>query len=112
VQWYAQLLGVSSIYPNAIQLLGTANGIALDRGVQMYFALMPGGTFQKTDDRPLGHIAFSVAALDSLLGRVKQMGITIVSQPAETRFGFRSFFVRGPQDVLVEFVEAGPIAFE
>jgi len=113
VLWYTDLLQVDPVYPNATQFLGTSNAIALDQGVQLYFAsLPPVDTFVRTDDRPLGHIAFSVANLDTIWNRAKQLDLTVVAEPAERPQGFRSFFLRGPQEVLIEFVEAGPLRFD
>jgi catechol 2,3-dioxygenase-like lactoylglutathione lyase family enzyme len=63
-----------------------------------------------TDDRPLGHIAFCVADLDMLRDHAKTLGVEIVAEPALAPEGFRSFFVRAPDQVLIELVEAGPIA--
>jgi catechol 2,3-dioxygenase-like lactoylglutathione lyase family enzyme len=80
------------------------------RRVQIFFASAPTiREFVPTDDRPLGHIAFSVGKLDAMFARTEQLGIGVVTPPERTTHGFRSFFVRGPDRVLLEFVEAGPI---
>jgi catechol 2,3-dioxygenase-like lactoylglutathione lyase family enzyme len=53
----------------------------------------------------LAHVALSVSGLDMWRTRATDQQIEIVAQPAETH-GFKSFFVRGPDGVLIELVEA------
>jgi hypothetical protein len=48
-------------------------------------------------------------AADAMVARTEQLSIGVVIPPERTEDGFRSFFVRGPNQVLIEFVEAGPI---
>jgi catechol 2,3-dioxygenase-like lactoylglutathione lyase family enzyme len=62
-----------------------------------------------TDDRPLGHIAFSVYNLDALRDNASTLGVEIVAEPALAPEDFRSFFIRAPDQVLIELVEAGPM---
>jgi hypothetical protein len=50
-----------------------------------------------------------VTGLDAMFVRTEQLGIGVVTPLERTEHGFRSFFVRGPDQVLIEFVEAGPI---
>jgi catechol 2,3-dioxygenase-like lactoylglutathione lyase family enzyme len=111
VAWYEQLLGVPPLLPKSdpTSILPT-NGIALD-GVQLNF-LAPAAPvdFIETDGQPLDHIAFSVPDLDTMFEHVKALGVPVVSEPGPTPLGFRSFFVRAPQKVLLEFVAAGPVA--
>jgi catechol 2,3-dioxygenase-like lactoylglutathione lyase family enzyme len=109
VAWYQALLGVAPMMPNSAATLGLANAIELD-GAQLNFLAIPViDTFIETDHQPIGHFALSVPNLDALYERAQQLGLTIVSPPAPTDFGFRSFFVRAPQKALMELVEAGPL---
>ena len=111
VAWYAQLLNATPLVASASVTFGLGNGLSLAGGVQLFYASMPAtGEFVPTDDRPLGHIAFSVSDLDAMLARSEQLSIGVVTSVARTEHGFRSFFVRGPDRVLIEFVEAGSIA--
>jgi hypothetical protein len=44
---------------------------------------------------------------------IETLGLEVVQAPAvDEDFGFRSVFVRGPDKVLVELVEAAPLATE
>ena len=110
VAWYQQLLGVKPMLAMADpgSVLST-NGFSLD-DVQLNF-LSPATPedYVKADDQPVGHIAFSVPDLDAMFEHAKSIGATIVSEPADTPLGFRSFFVRAPQEVLLEFVAAGKV---
>jgi catechol 2,3-dioxygenase-like lactoylglutathione lyase family enzyme len=68
------------------------------------------GAIEKTDGGGIDHIAFSFRDLDAEFRRVKAMGMPI-ERPIATddAFGVRSFFVRAPNQVLVELVEAKPL---
>jgi catechol 2,3-dioxygenase-like lactoylglutathione lyase family enzyme len=63
-----------------------------------------------TDGAGIDHIAFSFANLDAALARVRAAG-TPIERPVtiDPTYGTRSFFLRSPEGVLVEFVEANPI---
>jgi len=60
-----------------------------------------------SEDHVLSHVAFSVTDLDAWLARARDQGLQIVAPPAST-YGFKSFFVRGPDGVLIELVQAAP----
>jgi catechol 2,3-dioxygenase-like lactoylglutathione lyase family enzyme len=109
VDWYAQLLGVPTVFTADVAALAGTNAVELD-GVQLNFlSPLEAETFVETDMQPVGHIALSVPNLDAMFAKAKQGKIQIVSEPALTPEGFRSFFVRAPEKVLLEFVEAGPV---
>jgi catechol 2,3-dioxygenase-like lactoylglutathione lyase family enzyme len=104
VAWYSALLELP-----ANPSTGLGRDIAVDR-VALFFAGFPlPNAFAPTDDRPLGHIALSVSDLAMMRARAEALGIEIVAEPSVANEGFRSFFVRAPDRVLLEFVEAGPI---
>ena len=110
VAWYEDLLGAAPILPMAEVGLLTTNAIELG-GVQLNF-LVPTetiATYVETDNQPVGHIGLSVQNLDAMFAHARELDIEIVSEPTMTPLGFRSFFVRAPQAVLLEFVEAGPV---
>jgi catechol 2,3-dioxygenase-like lactoylglutathione lyase family enzyme len=65
--------------------------------------------YEPTDNHTIGHIAFSVTDLEAWLQRATDQAIEIVSPPAEVH-GFTSFFVRGPDGMLIELVQAAPLA--
>jgi catechol 2,3-dioxygenase-like lactoylglutathione lyase family enzyme len=67
------------------------------------------GTLRNTDGTQLDHIAFSFRDLPAAFNRIKKMGVEIV-QPMkrDPDYGFRHFFVRAPNGILVELVEAKP----
>lgn len=66
--------------------------------------------FEPTRGRPIDHIAFSYPQIEPVLERMKADGVEIV-QPIKLDETLRqkSFFVQGPDKVLVEIVEAKPI---
>ncbi|HTE39605.1 MAG TPA: VOC family protein [Steroidobacteraceae bacterium] len=68
------------------------------------------GTFGPTEGTALDHVAFSVRDIKAAFAGIERAGATIVRKPAKsTEFGFTSFFVRGPDNLLVEIVEEAPI---
>jgi catechol 2,3-dioxygenase-like lactoylglutathione lyase family enzyme len=99
--WYARFLGVGN--PNATPIL--IYGFYLDDILIVIEEVGQASDYQPTDDHVLSHVAFSVSDLDVWLKRARDQNIQIVAQPAETN-GFRSFFVRGPDGMLIELVQA------
>lgn len=68
------------------------------------------GEMKPTELSTIAHIAFSFRDLDAAFARVSSNGVEIVSPPAINEpHGLNSFFVRGPDNLLVEFVQARPI---
>ncbi len=67
------------------------------------------GTLRNTDGSNLDHIAFSFRDIKAAYRRVRRQGVEIVKPLAvDPEYGFRHFFVRAPNGVLVELVEARP----
>jgi catechol 2,3-dioxygenase-like lactoylglutathione lyase family enzyme len=64
-------------------------------------------THAPTDGHVLGHLAFAVPDLNAWRTWAEETGVSVVAEPAETH-GFTSFFVRGPDGMLLELVEAEP----
>lgn len=68
------------------------------------------GPFAPTEGRVVDHIAFSYRDIEPVERRMREAGVTIVSPTRERpEHGIRSFFVRAPDNLLVEIVEAKPI---
>ncbi len=66
--------------------------------------------FEPTKGRVIDHIAFSYRDLDAAYERMKAAGVDIVGPITEKEeFKMRSFFVNGPDNVLIELVEARPL---
>jgi glyoxylase I family protein len=101
--WY------SALFDQPVNSNALGRDITVDR-TSLFFndSLMPNSS-AASDDRPLGHIAFSVSDLDMLRDHSDKLAIEIVAEPKLAPEGFRSFFVRAPDQVLIELVEAGPI---
>lgn len=70
----------------------------------------PVSAIQPTKGRAVDHIAFSYRRIQPIFDRMKKAGVTI-AEPISLKpeFGFRSFFIVGPDQVLIEIVEARPI---
>lgn len=65
------------------------------------------GTLRPTDGSHIDHIAFSFRDLDAALARVQGLGMKIERPMArDPEYGFRHFFLRAPNGVLVEMLEA------
>lgn len=63
-----------------------------------------------TDGHPIDHFAFSYRDIAPVFERLKKEGVEIVRPiEAEKNYGLKSFFIRGPDGVLVEIVEEKPI---
>jgi catechol 2,3-dioxygenase-like lactoylglutathione lyase family enzyme len=114
VGFYTKYLGVEPEHtPDVSVSFFTSNNIRID-GVNLIFFGAPypylPTTFEPTDDRAVSHIAFSVTNLQARFAAMTADGVEIVSEPKLTEFGFKSFFVRAPDNVLLEFVESSPYA--
>jgi catechol 2,3-dioxygenase-like lactoylglutathione lyase family enzyme len=67
-------------------------------------------TIAKTDGTVIDHIAFSFPDIKPVFQRIKGAGVEIVRPIAKsTEYGLTSFFVRGPDGLLVEIVEELPV---
>lgn len=65
---------------------------------------------QPSDGRAIDHIAFSYRDIGPVYDRMKADGVEIVRELQEDpELKARNFFVRGPDKVLVEIIEAEPI---
>jgi len=98
------------------------NSIQVDNVGMIFYSLpdteatrawFPSGPLTKlvpTDGRAIDHLGFSYRRIDPVHERMKAAGVEIVEPPAlRPDFGFRSFFVRGPDGLLIEFVEEKPM---
>lgn len=79
----------------------------LDDILSFYEPIGSAADYAPTDDHVLGHIALSVSSLEPWRERARTQGIEVVAGPAKNA-GFNSFFVRGPDGLLIELVEAAP----
>jgi catechol 2,3-dioxygenase-like lactoylglutathione lyase family enzyme len=68
-----------------------------------------GRPLQSTQGSPVDHIAFSYENIAPELDRMRAAGVPIVQPIAERADGIKSFFITGPDQVLIEIVEAKPI---
>jgi catechol 2,3-dioxygenase-like lactoylglutathione lyase family enzyme len=67
------------------------------------------GTLRHTEGTQLDHLAFSFRDLPAAYSRIRKMGVGIVRpMKRDPDYGFYHLFVRAPNGVLVELVEAKP----
>jgi catechol 2,3-dioxygenase-like lactoylglutathione lyase family enzyme len=67
------------------------------------------GTLRNTEGTQLDHVAFSFRDLPAAYRRIRKKGVeTVRPMTKDAEYGFRHFFVRAPNAVLVELVEAQP----
>jgi len=66
--------------------------------------------FEETDGHVIDHFAFSYPDIQPVYERMKASGVRIVKRIAwDDKLKMKSFFVRAPDGVLVEIVEADPL---
>jgi catechol 2,3-dioxygenase-like lactoylglutathione lyase family enzyme len=97
--WYQTLLGLPSMTPLF------SYQFYLDDILFFYEPIGVAADYAPTDTHTLGHLAFAVSDLNAWRTRVAQQGVEIVAEPAAAH-GFQSFFVRGPDGLLLELVQA------
>jgi len=119
-EWFQRHLGISSLGAG-----GTALGVdninliiteiagpdAPNRPVWYPEAQYPEDIeVRPTDGTAIDHIAFSYPELDPVFDRMTRDGVEIVHPiRVDADHGHRSFFVRGPDGLLIEIVEDWPI---
>ena len=123
VAWYEELLDTNAANEEASSALAgvwdgrqirwSTNNLVIDRVNMIVFGppfpFIP-EEFESSDDRAIGHIAFSFVDLEPVIERIGAMSAEVVSALGrDPDHGFASMYVRGPNEVLVELVQAGPI---
>ena len=80
-----------------------------DKDYGIWWNYPPMGEFEPTKGRAINHMAFSYRDIDPVFERMQKAGVEILEPISDKpEFGFRSFFVQGPDKVLIEVVEAKP----
>jgi catechol 2,3-dioxygenase-like lactoylglutathione lyase family enzyme len=97
--WFQKFLGLPSTTP----LLSYQ--FFVDDILFFFETIGVAADYKPTDDHVLGHVAFAVTDLQAWRTRVQQQNIDLVAEPAAAH-GFNSFFVRGPDGLLIELVES------
>jgi catechol 2,3-dioxygenase-like lactoylglutathione lyase family enzyme len=73
----------------------------------------PGAPLKKlepTKGRPIDHLAFSYRQIEPVFAAMQQSGVKIVEPiKVDPKYHFKSFFVAGPDGVLIEIVEEKPV---
>lgn len=119
-QWFQRHLGIPPLAANGVSLgVNNINLIitqisgpgAPNRPVWYPEAQYPEDIeVRPTDGTAIDHIAFAYPELDPVFERMSGEGVEIVRPiQFDPDHGHRSFFVRGPDGVLVEIVEDRPI---
>ena len=68
------------------------------------------GEFTPTDGRVIDHLAFSFRDIEPVFERMQAAGVEITDPIRErSEYKMKSFFVRGPDQILIEIVEALPM---
>ena len=111
VQWYVDNLGLEARLP--IEPKPQINAIRVDNVNIVFHGKPPlpeGEEFESTEGSVIDHVAFSYRDIGPVCKRMQQSGVEIVQSIAESdEFGHRSFFVMGPEKMLIEIVEDKPI---
>lgn len=124
LRWFGDHLGLQSRMPAASTLGGVAINLLRVDNVNVYVFERPaagqprpdwfppevGDTFLPSEGTAIDHVAFSASDITPLFERLRRSGVTIVRPPASSaEYGMTSFFVRGPDGLLIEIVEEAPI---
>jgi catechol 2,3-dioxygenase-like lactoylglutathione lyase family enzyme len=124
LRWFSTQLGLRPSMPADSKLGGVAINLVRIDNVNVYVFEKPaagqqrpawfpsevGEHFPPTEGTAIDHVAFSVDDIQVALRRMRQNGAVIVRPIATSReYGLTSFFVRGPDGLLVEIVEEPPV---
>jgi catechol 2,3-dioxygenase-like lactoylglutathione lyase family enzyme len=108
VKWYVDNLGLMPVESNPkIRVIRTDN-------INIVFHPKPplpeGEDFEPTEGHVIDHVAFSFRDIVPAYERMEKNGVKIVRPIAkDDEFGHKSFYVLGPENILVEVVEDKPI---
>lgn len=126
-QWYAKHLGLEPRRaqipkPDLTKVRAWSNGFSCDNvrfvvygrpdytPAPPWWPFSPLTDFEPTDGRAIDHLGFSYRDIEPVFKRMKKDGVEIVSAIMHIPdFNHKSFFVRGPDRVLIEIVESKPI---
>ena len=127
-EWYARHLGVEARGDSVPKPADTSTVRAWSRGFRCdnvsfvvygrpdytpappWWQDEPLTEFKPTDGRVIDHIAFSYRDIEPVFERMKADGVEVVKPIGnDPDFGHESFFVRGPDKVLIEIVEDKPV---
>lgn len=123
--WFESHLGLKPQHESAVEFYGVLlNVVRVDNVDIVIFArptpdngnqfaakeLWPEDGFRPTEGSAINHLAFSYVDAGSALTRIKNAGVSIVQElEIDPRHGHTSFYVRGPDGLLIEIVEDRPI---
>ncbi len=124
LSWFQEHLGLAPLLPAAQQVTGVATNYIRVDNVSISVMERPangqprpswwpdeaGDTYPPTDGTAIDHIAFSFTDIRPVFRRMQRTGVAVVHPVAKSReYGLTSFFVRGPDGLLVEIVQEAPI---
>lgn len=124
-KWFRENFGLKPIYKEALAWHGVLMNIfRVDNVNIIIFAkpkpedevpfltkqIWPKEGFKATEETAIDHIAFSYESIESVFKHMKSSGLEIVRDiNTDKTFGLNSFFVRGPDNLLIEIVKEKPI---
>lgn len=118
--WFRSFLGLNSVYRKALKNPGGFkwNYLHVDSIDIVIFgkpvekeSWWPEKEFKPTDGTAFNHIGFSFENIEPIFEEMKSAEADLVHDiKIDPVYGLKSFFVRGPDGLLVEIVEAKPIA--
>ena len=122
--WFSQNLGLAPLLSTPEKVTGvTTNYVRVDNVSISVMEIPASGqprpswwpgevanSVQPTDGTAIDHIAFSYTDIKPVFQRMQRAGVAIVRPIAKSsEYGLTSFFVRGPDQLLVEIVAEAPI---
>ena len=120
LSWFREHLGLSQLLPAPESVTGVATNYIRIDNVSISVMELPksgrprpswwpaevGDSMQRTDGTAIDHVAFSYTDIKPVFQQMQHSGVSIV-HPILTsaEYGLTSFFIRGPDGLLVEIVE-------
>ncbi|MDD9970464.1 MAG: VOC family protein [Myxococcales bacterium] len=101
--FYERLLGIKAVPAT----LPNSSSFFLDDILFFFEQLGDASDHADTESHVLAHLGLAVTDLAAWRTRADEQGLELV-QDIEEAHGFRSFFIRGPDGMLLELLEDGP----
>lgn len=73
--------------------------------MRLFFQTVESGVDPRDDPLDYNHIGFTVSDIDAVAGRLEAKGVEFAKAINTPRPGIQMFFLRGPENLLIEVLE-------
>ena len=110
-KWYEKFFGAQMMFSKEIMPGTITIGLAMDGPVSLNISTAPAGSsdergYAELNHLGLEHFGFSVVDVNREIKRLEESAVRIVMPTTELIGGAKIAYIEGPDDVLIELVQA------